>query len=100
MSIGGRIHSAAEVDRCHSNRNTVLAVIDAPAVGKYVDVGAFGAKLAVTLTYVTQRKISSCHLKVRRNEAQNCHCPSLDLQRNLPLQSTCTHSQMLHLNRG
>jgi hypothetical protein len=42
-------HSTAEVDRCHTDSNTILSVIDSTAVGKDVDVGAFRSELAVAL---------------------------------------------------
>lgn len=42
-------HSATQVDRCHTDSNTVLSVIDSTAIGEDVDVGAFRSELAVAL---------------------------------------------------
>lgn len=41
--------ASREVDRISAYRDAIFAVVDAPAIGKDVDIGAFGPELAVAL---------------------------------------------------
>lgn len=47
LAVCQRVQAAAKIDR--RNCDTVLAVVDAAAVGEDVDVCAFGAEFAVAL---------------------------------------------------
>lgn len=45
----GGVGPASQTDGRGTYRNPILAVVDASAIGKDVDVGAFGAEFAVSL---------------------------------------------------
>lgn len=42
-----------KADGSGANGDTIFAVVDAPTIGEDVDIGAFGAKLAVALKKVS-----------------------------------------------
>lgn len=49
---GGGVGSTGEIDGPSTYRDTILAIIDASAIGEDVDVCAFGTELAITLCEV------------------------------------------------
>ena len=54
-----QVHGAAE-----SYRDAIFPVVDAPAVGENVNIGAFGAELAISLHFVISKSFPSTRTSV------------------------------------
>lgn len=92
--IGGRIYSAAQVDStARADGDTVLAVVDAAAIGEDVDIGALGAKLAVALGHsgASQYHYARFHLKGpgRKPQSQQTRLDSTLPKRGEKQRGTC-----------
>lgn len=63
LVVRGRINASSEGDGRSSHRHTILAVVDAAAVRKHVDVGTLGAKFAVALRTKVAREVSTARIQ-------------------------------------